>query len=481
MEERKKITSNLLWRLFERFGAQGVTLIVSIVLARKLDPSVYGMVALVTVITTILQVFVDSGLGSALIQKKNVDNLDFSTVFYFNLIVCGILYLGLFLLAPYIASFYKMTELTAVIRVLGVVLIISGLKNIQNAFVSRNLIFKKYFFSTLGGTVSAAIVGIYMAYNGMGIWSLVAQNLINQLVGTGILWITVKWRPIKQFSITRLKILYSYAWKLLLSSLLDTIWNQLRQLIIGKKYSSSDLAYYNKGNEYPNYATIALNSSIDSVLLPVMSQEQDNPQAIKEMTRKAIKISSYILWPIMMGLAACAGSLVSVFLTDKWLPSVPYLMIFSIVYAFYPIHTANLNAIKALGRSELFLILEIIKKIVNLVIILCTMWNGVLYLALGAIVGSIFSQLINSWPNRKLLNYHYKEQILDILPYIGLSVLMAIIVYSINWIGMVNWMTLIIQILVGSIFYIAISWILKLDAFIYCLQLLKALICRKSN
>lgn len=481
MEERKKITSNLLWRLFERFGAQGVTLIVSIVLARKLDPSVYGMVALVTVITTILQVFVDSGLGTALIQKKNVDNLDFSTVFYFNLIVCGILYLGLFLLAPYIASFYKMTELTAVIRVLGVVLIISGLKNIQNAFVSRNLIFKKYFFSTLGGTVSAAIVGIYMAYNGMGIWSLVAQNLINQLVGTGILWITVKWRPIKQFSITRLKILYSYAWKLLLSSLLDTIWNQLRQLIIGKKYSSSDLAYYNKGNEYPNYATIALNSSIDSVLLPVMSQEQDNPQAIKEMTRKAIKISSYILWPIMMGLAACAGSLVSVFLTDKWLPSVPYLMIFSIVYAFYPIHTANLNAIKALGRSELFLILEIIKKIVNLVIILCTMWNGVLYLALGAIVGSIFSQLINSWPNRKLLNYHYKEQILDILPYIGLSVLMAIIVYSINWIGMVNWMTLIIQILVGSIFYIAISWILKLDAFIYCLQLLKALICRKSN
>ena len=481
MEERKKITSNLLWRLFERFGAQGVTLIVSIVLARKLDPSVYGMVALVTVITTILQVFVDSGLGTALIQKKNVDNLDFSTVFYFNLIVCGILYLGLFLLAPYIASFYKMTELTAVIRVLGVVLIISGLKNIQNAFVSRNLIFKKYFFSTLGGTVSAAIVGIYMAYNGMGIWSLVAQNLINQLVGTGILWITVKWRPIKQFSITRLKILYSYAWKLLLSSLLDTIWNQLRQLIIGKKYSSSDLAYYNKGNEYPNYATIALNSSIDSVLLPVMSQEQDNPQAIKEMTRKAIKISSYILWPIMMGLAACAGSLVSVFLTDKWLPSVPYLMIFSIVYAFYPIHTANLNAIKALGRSELFLILEIIKKIVNLVIILCTMWNGVLYLALGAIVGSIFSQLINSWPNRKLLNYHYKEQILDILPYIGWSVLMAIVVYIINWIGMVNWMTLIIQILVGSIFYIAISWILKLDAFIYCLQLLKALICRKSN
>ena len=365
----ENVSSNLLWRLLERFGAQGVTLIVSIVLARVLDTEVYGTVALVTVITTILQVFVDCGLGSALIQKKNTDSLDFSTVFYFNFLVCVILYIGLFLLAPSISKFYKRPVLTSLIRVSGLILIISGFKNIQNAYVSRHLLFKKYFFATLGGTLTAAFIGIYMAYNGMGVWSLVTQNLVNQFIDTLILWFVVKWRPTLEFSFQRLKGLFSYSWKLLISSLLDTLWNQLRQLIIGKRYSSNDLAFYNKGNEYPYYATLALNSSIDSVLLPVMSSAQDNVYEVKVMTRRAIKTSSYILWPIMMGLAACSKTLISVILTDKWLPSVPYLIIFCIVYAFYPIHTANLNAIKALGRSDLFLKLEVIKKILNLLII----------------------------------------------------------------------------------------------------------------
>lgn len=281
MEQSKQITSNLIWRLLERFGAQGVTLIVSIVLARILDPKIYGIIALITVITTILQVFIDSGLGTALIQKKNADSLDFSTVFYFNFVMCILLYIILFFAAPFIADFYKMLELVPVIRVLGLILLISGFKNIQNAYVSRHLLFKKYFFATLGGTITAAFVGIIMAYNGLGIWALVAQNLVNQLIDTIILWITVKWRPTREFSLDRLKKLFSYASKLLLSSLLDTVWGQLRQLIIGKKYSSTDLAFYNKGNEYPNYAVIALNSSIDSVLLPVMSKEQDNPQKCK--------------------------------------------------------------------------------------------------------------------------------------------------------------------------------------------------------
>lgn len=478
MERNSVVTSNLLWRLLERFGAQGVTLVVSIVLARVLDPSFYGTIALVTVITTILQVFVDSGLGTALIQKKDADSLDFSTVFYFNFFVCIVLYLLLFLCAPYISLLYNRPELTPVIRVLGLILIISGFKNIQNAYVSRHLLFKLYFFATLGGTISAAIIGIWMAYHGWGVWALVAQNLVNQGIDTIILWILVKWRPTKEFSFARLKCMFSYAWKLLLSSLLDTVWNQLRQLIIGKKYNTSDLAYYNKGNEYPQYATLALNSSIDSVLLPVMSQTQDDPSAVKAMTRRAIKTGSFVLWPIMMGLAACSKPFVSLVLTEKWLPSVPYLMIFCIVYAFYPIHTANLNAIKALGRSDLFLILEIVKKIINLVIILITMQFGPLCMALGAIVGSVFSQIINSWPNRKLLNYKYIEQLTDIIPYILLSVLMAVIVYSISFLNLPDYITLIIQIPVGVLIYIGLSWIIKLDSFIYCFDIAKKLIRR---
>ena len=475
----ENVSSNLLWRLLERFGAQGVTLIVSIVLARVLDTEVYGTVALVTVITTILQVFVDCGLGSALIQKKNTDSLDFSTVFYFNFLVCVILYIGLFLLAPSISKFYKRPVLTSLIRVSGLILIISGFKNIQNAYVSRHLLFKKYFFATLGGTLTAAFIGIYMAYNGMGVWSLVTQNLVNQFIDTLILWFVVKWRPTLEFSFQRLKGLFSYSWKLLISSLLDTLWNQLRQLIIGKRYSSNDLAFYNKGNEYPYYATLALNSSIDSVLLPVMSSAQDNVYEVKVMTRRAIKTSSYILWPIMMGLAACSKTLISVILTDKWLPSVPYLIIFCIVYAFYPIHTANLNAIKALGRSDLFLKLEVIKKTLNLLIIFSTMWYGVFWLAFGSIIGSILGQLINSWPNRELLNYRYKEQILDILPYIVISVSMSLVVYSLSFLNLANWQILFLQISVGVIFYVSISYILKIDSFHYCINIVKKLIKKK--
>lgn len=478
MEQKRVITSNLLWRLLERFGAQGVTLIVSIVLARVLDPSIYGTIALVTVITTILQVFVDSGLGTALIQKKDADTLDFSTVFYCNFAACILLYVLLFISAPYIAQFYERPELTSVIRVLGLILIISGFKNIQNAYVSRHLLFKLYFFATLGGTVCAAVVGILMAYHGFGVWALVAQNLINQGIDTMILWMLVKWRPTREFSFTRLKALFSYAWKLLLASLLDTIWTQLSQLIIGKKYNTSDLAYYNKGNEYPQYATIALNSSIDSVLLPVMSQAQDDPAVVKSMTRRAIKTSSFILWPIMMGLAACSKPLVSLVLTEKWLPSVPYLIIFCIVYAFYPIHTANLNAIKALGRSDLFLILEIVKKIINLIIIIVSMQFGPIYMALGAIIGSLFSQIINSWPNRKLLNYKYIEQIMDIIPYIVLSVVMACAVYCIDFLKLSNILTLFIQVPLGVIIYVGISWVLKIDSFTYCLSIAKKLINR---
>lgn len=477
----ENVSSNLLWRLLERFGAQGVTLIVSIVLARVLDTEVYGTVALVTVITTILQVFVDCGLGSALVQKKDADSLDFSTVFYFNFLICVILYIGLFLLAPSISKFYNRPVLTSLIRASGLILIISGFKNIQNAYVSRHLLFKKYFFATLGGTLTAAFIGIYMAYNGMGVWSLVAQNLVNQFIDTVILWFVVKWRPTLEFSLQRLKGLFSYSWKLLISSLLDTVWNQLRQLIIGKRYSSNDLAFYNKGNEYPYYATLALNSSIDSVLLPVMSSAQDNVHEVKMMTRRAIKTSSYILWPIMMGLASCSKALISVVLTDKWLPAMPYLIIFCIVYAFYPIHTANLNAIKALGRSDLFLKLEIIKKILNLIIILCTMWFGVFWLAFGSIIGSIFGQLINSWPNRKLLNYKYKEQLSDILPYIITSVLMGLVVYTLNFLKLLNWQILVLQILVGIIFYISISYIFRIDSFYYCISILNKLIEKKRK
>lgn len=470
------VFSNLIWRLLERFLAQGVTFVVSIVLARLLDPVVYGTVALVTVITTILQVFIDSGLGVALIQKKDANDADFSTVFYFNFFVCLILYVSLFFASPIIAAFYEIEELTLVIRVLGLILIISGFKNIQSAFISRNMLFKKSFFATLGGTIVAAVVGILMAYRGFGVWALVAQNLVNQTIGTIILWITVKWRPKFVFSWKKLSELFSYGWKLLASSLLDTIWQELRQLIIGKKYSSIDLAYYNKGQELPKYATTAINASIDSVVFPIMSEAQDSPERVKSMTRRSISTSSFILWPMMIGLAVCSKPIISLLLTDKWLFVVPYMQISCISYAFQPIHTANLNAIKAMGRSDLFLILEVIKKIVNIVLILYTMQFGVFWLALSSLIGSIISQFINSWPNRKLLNYNYIDQLKDISGSLLLSLFMGGCVYCVSYLNLSNWLTLLIQIPLGVGIYIGIAVLFKFESWGYCMNLLLSLI-----
>lgn len=470
---KQKVLSNFIWRVAERFGAQIVSFIVSIVLARMLAPEYYGTIALVMVFINILQVFVDSGLGTALIQKKDADELDFSSVFFFNLIVCLLIYAGIFIAAPYIAKFYSDDSLTPIIRVISLTIIVSGVKGIQQSYVSRNMLFKRFFFSTLGGTIFSAFLGIFMAYVGYGVWALVMQQLSNIVVDTLILWLTVKWRPQKKFSWKRLRKLLSFGWKLLISALLDTVYNNLRNLIIGKIYSSSDLAFYNQGDKFPKVIVLNINASIDSVLLPSMSSVQDDHNKVKNMTSRAIKTSTYIMAPLMMGLAFCATPIVSLLLTDKWLPCVPFLQIFCITYMFWPIHTANLNAINAMGRSDLFLKLEIIKKIMGLTLLFITMRISVMAMAYSLLISGLLSQIINSWPNRKLLNYGYLEQVKDILPAILLAVIMGVIVYCVSFIGLNSALTLLIQIPLGMFVYIMGSKLLKLESYNYLLDVIK--------
>lgn len=474
MQRKGNVVSNFIWRFAERCGAQLVTFIVSIILARILAPEDYGTIALVTVFTTILQVFVDSGLGTALIQKKNADDLDFSSVFYFNFVVCFVLYAGMFVAAPFIAKFYGDTTLTPIIRVISLTIVISGVKGIQQAYLSKNMLFKRFFFSTIGGTIFSAFLGIGLAKAGYGVWALVAQQLSNTTVDTIILWITVRWRPRKAFSWKRLKSLLSFGWKLLVSSLLDTCYNNLRNLIIGKMYSASDLAFYNQGDKFPKLIVTNINTSIDSVLLPTMSSAQDDRERVKNMTRRAIKTSTYVMAPLMMGLAFCATTIVKLVLTDKWLPCVPFLRIFCITYMFWPVHTANLNAINAMGRSDWFLRLEIIKKIMGIAILLSTMWFGVMAMAYSLLLSSVLSQIINSWPNRKLLGYGYLEQVRDFAPGILLAVGMGICVYFIGYIPLPTIMTLVIQIFAGAALYIGVSAILKLEEFEYLLGMVKS-------
>ena len=423
----------------------------------------------------------DSGLANSLIQKKDADDLDFSTVFFFNLGVCCVLYLGMFLAAPAIARFYRMPELISAIRVISLILVISGVKNVQQAYVSRTMQFKRFFFATLGGTIGAAVLGIWMAYAGYGLWALIAQSLFNSTVDTFILLITVKWHPKWMFSLERLKSLFSYGWKLLASSLLDTGYNKLRQLVIGKLYTPASLAYFDKGGNFPAIIVNNINSSINSVLFPAMSSAQDNKEVVKSMTRRAITVSSYVMWPMMMGLAACAEPLVCLLLTDKWLPCVPFLRIFCITYAFYPIHTANLNAIKAMGRSDIFLKLEVLKKIVGLILLVSTMQFGVMAMAYSLLVSSVASQIINSWPNRKMLNYSYGQQMKDVFPALSLSVIMFFAVWCVQFLHLGVWPTLLIQIPLGSVIYITGSKLFRLESYDYVLQTAKSFLKREKE
>ncbi len=457
----------------ERCGAQLVSLVVSFILARMLDPSVYGLVGKVTIITSILLVFVDAGMANSLIQKKDPDDLDFSSVFFFNVAFGLVLYAGLFFAAPLIARGYRQPELTAIVRVLGLTVVVAGVKNVQQAYVSKTMQFKRFFFATLGGTLFSAVLGIVMAVRGYGVWALVAEQLSNVTINTCVLWFTVGWRPKAMFSFTRLKGLLRYGWKLLASGLLDTVYNKLREIVIAVFYTDADLAFYNRGNSLPNLVVENINSSIDSVLLPVLSNNQDSRTQVREMTRRAIKISSYVIMPLMMGLAVCAEPLIRLLLTDKWLPCVPYLRIFCFAYAFYPLHTANLNAIKAMGRSDLFLILEIVKKVVGILSLLLTMRLGVYPMALSMVPVSILAQIINSWPNRKLLDYSYAKQLADLLPVMGLALVMGAAMYPVCLLGLPDVVTLLIQVSLGTAVYAGGSYLFRIDSFQYLLSIIK--------
>lgn len=457
IHSNNKISNNIMWRFMEKFSAKLVTFIVSIFLARLLEPKAYGIIALVTVFINILEVFIDSGLGNALIQKKDADDLDFSSVFIFNICMCIILYIVMFFLAPIIAYFYSIPELIMIVRVQSLILIISGIKNIQYAYISRKMMFKKFFFATLFGTIISAIVGLTMAIYGMGVWALVIQPLVNYGIDTIVLWYAVSWRPKLIFSWNRLKKLLSYGWKLLVAKLLNTSYIKLRDLLIGKLYSATDLAYFNKGDAFPGILVPNITASIDGVIFPAMAQKQDSKIEVKKLVKKSIECSSFIVMPMMAGLIACANPLVEFLMTVKWLPIVPYLYIFCIVYTFWPISIANLNSIRALGRSDIFLKLEIIQKIFSIILLLLTMKISVFAMALSYLVGELFSTVIIMIPNKYLIDYGLAEQFKDLFPILFGSFVMGSIVYFVQFLQLKCFIVLGVQILLGIIIYLLIS------------------------
>ena len=457
----------------ERGGTQGVQFIVQIVLARLLLPEDYGMIALVMIFISIADVFVKSGFNTALVQKTNSDILDFSSVFYLSLSVSALLYVILYLTSPLIANFYRLPQLVLVFRIISITLFFGAFNSIQNAFISKNMLFKKLFISSIGAILVSGTIGIIAAYSGLGVWALVLQQITNQFMITVILWFTVKWRPQLLFSFKRVRLLFSFGWKLLASALLNTLYMNLRTLIIGRIYSPMILGYYNRGQQFPQLIVANIDGSIQAVMLPTLSAHQDDRIRVKEIVRRSIVTSTYVMFPMMMGLAVVAKPLVIILLTEKWLPAVPFLQIFCASYAIMPIHTANLQAINALGRSDIFLKLEIIKKIIGISIIIISLPFGIFALAIGSVLGGFIGSFLNAYPNKILLDYSYLEQLIDIFPSLLLSIIMGVIIYFFNFLMIPSGYILLIQVTIGSGLYITLSVVLKLESYQYLISTIR--------
>lgn len=474
-DSRKIIFSSLIWKFLERGGSQGIQFIVQIILARLLSPSQFGTLAIVLVFISLAQTFVDGGFSTALIQKKNADKLDFSSIFYLSLSIATIVYIGIFIFAPFISNFYQDQSLTPLLRVLSVILFPGALNSVQVAYVSRNMQFKKLFKTSLIATVISGVFGISAAYLNFEIWALVIQQITYHIVNSIALWFSVKWRPEFIFSFQRVKELFSYGSKIFMSNFIYRLYLDMRTLLIGRIYTASNLAYYQRGEQIPKVLVNNIDGSIQTVILPALSARQDDKNSIKSMVKRSLSISSFLVFPIMFGIIVVAEPLVILLLTEKWLPAVPFLQIFSLTYACWPILSINLQPMKALGRSDVLLRLEIIKRIIGILIIIISIPFGLYAIALGAFLESLIEVFINAYPNKKLINYSISEQMLDILPSLLQSIVMAFIIFFLRYLPLEPLHLLFLQMFVGSSIYILMSVVFKNQSFSYLRNTIKDL------
>ncbi len=483
-EKKNSILSSLFWKFGERISAQVVSFIVSLVIARILEPEAYGLISIVLVFITLADALVISGIGNSLIQKKDCDDIDFSSVFYFNITFSTIIYIIIFLCAPFVERWYGTGYggLSAALRILALRVPISAINNVQQAYVSRKMIFKKFFFATLGGTLSSAVIGITFALLDFGVWALVFQYLFNAIVNTFVLWITVKWRPKFLFSFKRLSELLKFGWKLTVSALLEAIYNDIRTLIVGKVYTSEDLAYYNRGRQFPGLVIDNVNSAILGVMFPALCSIQDDTEEIKRLVKKSVKVSSYIITPMLIGLAVIADKLVLVLLTEKWLSAVFFIRIFCIIFLFQPLSKPAQQIINAIGRSDISLILQIITKAVGILGVIFSIKYGVKAVAVAHLVTSVFAYLLDMYVGGRIVKYSLFEQLKDILPSLAFSLIMAAVMCGLGIaLSSINiWFVLILQLICGITVYFILSIITRNATFKFILEKGKSII-KKGN
>lgn len=462
---KRTIITSVIWRFCEQFSTQIVSLVISIVLARLLGPEEFGTIALLTIFIEISACLVNSGFGSALIQKKNADELDFNSVFYFSIVVSILVYFILFISAPFIASFYSEPILIPVLRVTALKLIFDAISSVQNAILTRKMLFSKSFMITLPSTIISGASGIYLAYAGCGIWALAWSSLVGSFSANILRWFIIGWKPKFAFSFSRLKELFKFGSNVLISSLIDKFFTNIYGLLIGKFYTKEDLGHYNRGSHIPQIVMGTLQGSIASVLFPALSKTQDDIVLLKDLVKKSIQSASLIVFPAMFLLAATSDSLVLILFSEKWKFAVPFMQIACISYAFWHLHATNLQVILALKRSDLFLKMEILKKVLMLICIALTLPFGVIWLALGKIILTPLSFIINAYPNKKLINYNIFEQIKDFSPALTCATIAFIFSYVLKYFLENIYLLFSVQCIIFVLIFMALSYFFNIPLF----------------
>lgn len=450
---KQATTKGLFWSSVERFSNQGVQFVFSIILARLLSPSDYGIIAMVTIFFAVAQSFVDSGFSNALVRKTDRVEEDLSTCFYFNIGVGIIAYIVLFLIAPLVANFYNQPILSPIIRITGLGVILNSLCVVQQALFTIKIDFKSQAKITLSATVISGIVGILLAYQGYGIWALVWQGVASSIVRMGLLWFMSKWRPRTGFSKSSFNYLFGYGSKLLASGLLDTIYNNIYPIVIGKFYNPAQLGNYSRALGWAQLPSANITSILQRVTFPVLSAIQDDSLRLQNSYRRLLKLSAFIVFPLMMGLASMASPLIRVILTAKWDGCVLYLQILCFALMLYPIHAINLNLLQVKGRSDIFLRLEIIKKIIGVVILIITIPLGITAMCLGMVFSSIICLIVNTYYTSRFIDVGLLTQLKDLRIILINSIVMGGGIYILTSFIDIEGLKLVMGIVIGFLLY----------------------------
>lgn len=463
---RNKTVRGVSWSFIDSIAGQGITFLVGLILARLLTPSEYGLIGIITIFIAIFNSIVDSGFSSALIRKNDARDADYNTVFITNLAVSIVLYLILFLSAPAISRFFVQPQLLPLLKLMGLIVIINAFAIIQRTIFIKNLDFKTQSKVSLISSIFSGIIGVIMACCGCGVWALAGQQISRQLLNSTFLWVFSNWCPKLKFSFRSFNELFNFGWKLLLSSLIDTIWREGSQIVIGKCYSSSSLGQYTRAKQFADLFSSNLTSVVQRVSYPALSSIKDDKQRLKLTYQRVIKITMLPTFVLMLGMAACSKSMIFILVGEQWLQCVPMLQIICTYGMLYPLHALNLNMLQVQGRSDIFLNLEIIKKIIAIGPLLLGAFVGIFSMLAGTVVTGIISYYLNAYYSGPFLNYSIKEQVKDILPSFGVAVAMAVPVFAMGFIPLNPFILLPLQIVAGAIITISICEVAKLPEYI---------------